>query len=376
MERLAQATVPNGREEVVDWMVSITHPSTTAVQLSRSNDFLLSPSRFGAPGAPAQAQYWLPSLSSPSSHEAESPEVGVDQPPPQPTQNPPYTVLAKGAAFHGDAYADDALRAIWSHMHEFTDDGIDCHCGIEGAMAENFPGAVGAPPGLTGPWTAALPSRAAPQFSDREEASASSTAGCQIATARQGQGEGGDHYGSLGVLPSSSPRPLLAPPRRMPPLPPPPPPPLPPLGGGPRAWNAAGTTQASTHGAQLNSEEATPRLLPVEEANLHLSLEDFHKETGLPIVDLVAIGKLDFLRQIPRDETGALTSVGSMQHEGGNCAPCLFWFRGGCSKGIKCTHCHFKHKGQKNKRIRPSKSTRLRMREEQTSGEGSEAIRL
>ena len=55
-------------------------------------------------------------------------------------------------------------------------------------------------------------------------------------------------------------------------------------------------------------------------------------------------------------------SIGSVGHGRGECQPCIFWFRGSCAKGEACTHCHSLHPGQKNKRIRPSKKTRLRIR--------------
>lgn len=69
------------------------------------------------------------------------------------------------------------------------------------------------------------------------------------------------------------------------------------------------------------------------------------------------------LRQVPRDTSGKITSIGSIRHGTAECLPCLFWFKGTCAKGVRCTYCHFRHKGQKKKRIRPSKSTRLRLRE-------------
>lgn len=44
-------------------------------------------------------------------------------------------------------------------------------------------------------------------------------------------------------------------------------------------------------------------------------------------------------------------------------------FRGECNRGLKCDHCHLVHPGQKRKRIRPSKATRLwRRRHEQVAG--------
>lgn len=64
------------------------------------------------------------------------------------------------------------------------------------------------------------------------------------------------------------------------------------------------------------------------------------------------------LGQVPRDAQGNLTSIGTMMHEAGTCRPCLFWFKGQCSKDVSCNYCHLVHDGQKSKRIRPSKRTR------------------
>lgn len=66
--------------------------------------------------------------------------------------------------------------------------------------------------------------------------------------------------------------------------------------------------------------------------------------------------------QVPLNEKGKFSSIGSIRHKYGDCSPCLFWFRNCCAKGIHCDYCHIRHKGQKNKRIRPSKKTRMQMR--------------
>lgn len=122
-------------------------------------------------------------------------------------------------------------------------------------------------------------------------------------------------------------------------------------GGDPSTWNRA----------------PVPQHLPPGTAADYVDM--VHRETDVPIADLVALDQQGVLRLIPRDETGALTSVGSLKHMENGCSPCLFWFKGTCAKGLRCTYCHIKHKGQKNKRIRPSKATRQRLREQQ----GSEA---
>jgi hypothetical protein len=69
---------------------------------------------------------------------------------------------------------------------------------------------------------------------------------------------------------------------------------------------------------------------------------------------------LDTLKeQIPRDEDGNLTSVGSMKHHLKQCKPCVFIFSAGkvCANGIACEFCHFWH--PQKKRWRASKRKRL-----------------
>mmetsp|Transcript_81498 Transcript_81498/g.205085 ORF Transcript_81498/g.205085 Transcript_81498/m.205085 type:complete len:277 (+) Transcript_81498:77-907(+) len=71
---------------------------------------------------------------------------------------------------------------------------------------------------------------------------------------------------------------------------------------------------------------------------------------------------LDLLAQVPRNAEGELTSVGSIGHAEGKCSPCVYWFKGVCARGVTCRQCHFLHEGQKGKRLRPSKHTRQRLR--------------
>mmetsp|Transcript_10174 Transcript_10174/g.26342 ORF Transcript_10174/g.26342 Transcript_10174/m.26342 type:complete len:326 (+) Transcript_10174:77-1054(+) len=96
-------------------------------------------------------------------------------------------------------------------------------------------------------------------------------------------------------------------------------------------------------------------------------VEQIHAETGVPIPTLQALEQDGVLQQIRRNNLGEWASVGSIKHEAGLCSPCLFWFRNSCSKGITCTYCHFRHLGQKSKRIRPSRKARLQMRAEAES---------
>mmetsp|Transcript_62530 Transcript_62530/g.146646 ORF Transcript_62530/g.146646 Transcript_62530/m.146646 type:complete len:517 (-) Transcript_62530:102-1652(-) len=79
------------------------------------------------------------------------------------------------------------------------------------------------------------------------------------------------------------------------------------------------------------------------------------------------------LAQIPFNDEGERASLGSRLHPD-NCSPCIFWFKDKtfCNKGIMCDFCHFRHPGQKNKRIRPSKNTRLQMRAAQARAAGGD----
>lgn len=74
------------------------------------------------------------------------------------------------------------------------------------------------------------------------------------------------------------------------------------------------------------------------------------------------------LAQVPFNDEGERASFGSRLHPD-SCNPCIFWFKDKalCNKGVMCDFCHFRHPGQKNKRIRPSKNTRLQMRAAQAA---------
>jgi hypothetical protein len=72
---------------------------------------------------------------------------------------------------------------------------------------------------------------------------------------------------------------------------------------------------------------------------------------------------------VPKDESGNLTSLGSIMHLTGKCKPCVeFVLAGptpgeptgpGCCHGIQCRYCHFPHKlNRLQKRGRPSKGQR------------------
>jgi len=111
---------------------------------------------------------------------------------------------------------------------------------------------------------------------------------------------------------------------------------------------------------------------------------DMHVESGAPLATLQGLESrridLDAIPRHPR--TGKLLSVGSMRHveleqahgcgnkpEASECSPCLFWFRNSCDKGVACLYCHFRHRNQRVKRVRPSKKTRERLKKQKEPGD-------
>eukprot|EP00930_Biecheleria_cincta_P069673 TRINITY_DN57384_c0_g1_i1.p1 TRINITY_DN57384_c0_g1~~TRINITY_DN57384_c0_g1_i1.p1 ORF type:complete len:386 (-),score=61.09 TRINITY_DN57384_c0_g1_i1:37-1194(-) len=81
------------------------------------------------------------------------------------------------------------------------------------------------------------------------------------------------------------------------------------------------------------------------------------------VAEVDGMGDASLASLVPRNNEGELTSLGSRRHPE-SCSPCIFWFRKLCGKGLRCEFCHFTHPGQKSKRIRPSKNTRMQMRAE------------
>lgn len=69
-----------------------------------------------------------------------------------------------------------------------------------------------------------------------------------------------------------------------------------------------------------------------------------------------------FLGQVPLDDNGNPTSIGSIGHATGNCTVCIFVHTvPGCSNGISCTFCHFEHRRPRRKnKMRPCKGKRDR----------------
>lgn len=91
-----------------------------------------------------------------------------------------------------------------------------------------------------------------------------------------------------------------------------------------------------------------------------------HQESGVGLETLEKLWERGVLQKIPRYE-GQLTSIGSIHHRiDGPCRPCIFWFKGICVKKLQCTFCHLMHDGQKSKRIKPSKRTRMQMKAAET----------
>lgn len=131
----------------------------------------------------------------------------------------------------------------------------------------------------------------------------------------------------------------------------------------------AAPTEALAPGASEELLQPSPRGEPApqppqdEEVSLRLAAEVHEEISGtVPLDRLRELARLGILAGIPRDASGELTSVGSLQHACKSCAPCAYWFKGICKYSILCNYCHLVHEGQKIKRLRPSKQTRLRMR--------------
>ena len=107
-------------------------------------------------------------------------------------------------------------------------------------------------------------------------------------------------------------------------------------------------------------EQVNWKKLDDAEAQAQRGREENDQDQQGPLVPCDA----GLLLQIPRNEAGELTTVGSIGHgkPGVECNPCSYWFKGMCILGVQCQHCHFLHEGQKSKRLRPNKSMRAKMR--------------
>lgn len=69
------------------------------------------------------------------------------------------------------------------------------------------------------------------------------------------------------------------------------------------------------------------------------------------------------MHQVPLDEMGRPTSVGSLLHSIGKCKVCVFAHSGSCSSGVSCSFCHLPHRrSQRKTGMRPCKGKRDRYR--------------
>jgi hypothetical protein len=77
--------------------------------------------------------------------------------------------------------------------------------------------------------------------------------------------------------------------------------------------------------------------------------------------------------EIPRDEWGNLTSIGSIKHACKECKPCVFHYHAGrvCANGINCEFCHFWH--PRKHRTRASKRKRMARKELELNAASSQA---
>jgi len=102
--------------------------------------------------------------------------------------------------------------------------------------------------------------------------------------------------------------------------------------------------------------------LPSAESSMLVQRINTEMKGRIPLAKLEEMVDGGVLAGMPRDANGELTSAGSIHHPAGTCTPCAYWFKGICKYSICCNYCHFAHNGQKSKRLRPSKQTRMRIR--------------
>lgn len=119
----------------------------------------------------------------------------------------------------------------------------------------------------------------------------------------------------------------------------------------------------ASSGAPALEHTAAPQSPPaLQDADLLAEQIHAELEGAMPLDKLQELARTGVLASIPRDEAGELASVGSIRHATNECAPCAYWFKGICKYSVACHYCHYLHPGQKSKRLRPSKQTRMRMR--------------
>jgi len=110
--------------------------------------------------------------------------------------------------------------------------------------------------------------------------------------------------------------------------------------------DSAGTTPSSSWDASCPSSEE--------------SCSEWQRQ--LQGVPAASSANLDY-DQIPRDDDGFPTSIGSIGHATGDCVPCDFVFKPlGCRNGMFCSFCHLKNhtSSRQRNRERPCKGKRQR----------------
>lgn len=117
------------------------------------------------------------------------------------------------------------------------------------------------------------------------------------------------------------------------------------------------------HGGWVPSAIASQEVAeaPKKKAILQPQTPDkpFYNEYG---VDLMKLTDVELEKVVPLNSNCERTSIGALQHPD-QCTPCIFWFRNICEKGLRCEFCHLVHPGQIAKKIRPSKSVRMKQKE-------------
>lgn len=63
---------------------------------------------------------------------------------------------------------------------------------------------------------------------------------------------------------------------------------------------------------------------------------------------------------VPLDQNGEPTSIGSFRHAIGSCKACIFHNQGCCNKGAACTFCHFQHTSNNSLRLCKGKRERYK----------------
>jgi hypothetical protein len=93
-----------------------------------------------------------------------------------------------------------------------------------------------------------------------------------------------------------------------------------------------------------NAELAIGKQLPISTEQLALASEDEIRE---------------ITKRVPLNNKGQPTSVGSVNHSSGQCRVCVFHHsKFGCTHGVLCEFCHFRHK--KKDKLRPCRGKRKR----------------